>query len=432
MARRDYAGNAVPTTLTGAINTTDLSISINDATGWPSGGASGKFFVTVDRGLSNEERILVASRTGTTLTVTAVGDRGVDDTAAATHGVGASIEHTFSAVDADEANQHIFDTVADSHVQYLNIARHDVEARHQFGAALGTPSAATDIGTAAAAGTGDDPAREDHVHKIGAGAINDSGMFAAGIVDAGAIAPDAVGTSELAPDSVTTTELLLGSVTTAKLASPSVTEGKISPAAINNAGQFGTGIAPIVVAAVNPGAIGAHRLWLNTTKPALLKRHAANLIWEVLIDLSTGTDFTPTLSNITLGTGGINDARYRRVGNNIIVDGFISLGTGGNVTGFIEICLPVPAALLSGSYADEFYFHGAARATDASAGNAFAGVGVIGVGTSAPVDVNKFQFITTTGGPAWTTLVPFDWAAGDRFSYFIEYIPASLTDANYE
>lgn len=135
MARRDYTGNAVPTTITAGINSSDLSIDIAASTGWPSGGANGKFFVTINRGESDEERVLISSRTGTTLTIAAVGDRGVDDTSAQSHTSGATIEHTYSAVDADEANQHKNDTALDDHTQYLNAARH--ATAHGVGGAIG-------------------------------------------------------------------------------------------------------------------------------------------------------------------------------------------------------------------------------------------------------------------------------------------------------
>lgn len=124
MARRDYTGNAIATTITAGINSSDLAIAIAASTGWPSGGASGKFYVTINRGEADEERVLVESRTGLNLTVAAVGDRGVDDTTAQSHASGATIEHTFSAVDADEANAHVWDDTRDDHSQYLNAARH--------------------------------------------------------------------------------------------------------------------------------------------------------------------------------------------------------------------------------------------------------------------------------------------------------------------
>jgi hypothetical protein len=90
---------AVPkTTLATTINSGALSIVISSATGWPT---TGPFVCVLERGTTNEEKILVASRSGTTLTVTT---RGYDGTSAVSHTGGAStfIEHV---LDADTLTQ---------------------------------------------------------------------------------------------------------------------------------------------------------------------------------------------------------------------------------------------------------------------------------------------------------------------------------------
>lgn len=310
MPRRDFTGNAKPTTITGSINATDLTIPIADATGWPSGGGSGKFYITIDRGESSEERVLVQSRTGLNLTVAGTGDRGVDDTTATTHSSGASIEHTFSAVDADEANAHVFDVARDDHTQYLNTARHDLEARHQFGGALGTPDAAADIGTAAAAGTGDDPAREDHVHKIGTGAINSSGMFAADVVNAAAIAANAVGASEIATGAVGATEIADNAVGTNHLFVESVVEAKIGPGAVTTS---------------------------KIADASVTRAKRAAEAW---------TSYTPTVaqggaSNISKT---VHYAKYEQVGKTVRVQVYVVITGGGSADNPITVTLPVAAA----------------------------------------------------------------------------------------
>jgi len=120
--RREFSGNAVPTTITGSITNSDLTINIAVATGWPTG-ATGPFIVTLDQGLSTEEKVEIATRSGLVLTATPTG-RGHDNTAAAAHSSGAKIEHTLAARDLAEANQHIADTTLDNHGQYLNTTRH--------------------------------------------------------------------------------------------------------------------------------------------------------------------------------------------------------------------------------------------------------------------------------------------------------------------
>jgi hypothetical protein len=101
--RYQHSGNAVPTTLSGGITASSTSITIADASGWPDGSV-GKFWVTLARGRSSEERIRVLSRTGTTLTLSGTGERGMEGTAAASHVAGTTVEHTLSATEIDEYN----------------------------------------------------------------------------------------------------------------------------------------------------------------------------------------------------------------------------------------------------------------------------------------------------------------------------------------
>ena len=104
MARREYKAGT-PTTLTGTgLSSTGLSFTIAGNTNWPVG--TNKFWVTVDPGTPQEERILCTSRSGLTVTI-ADGDRGQDDTTPSAHAVGAIIWPSWSATDADEANEHI-------------------------------------------------------------------------------------------------------------------------------------------------------------------------------------------------------------------------------------------------------------------------------------------------------------------------------------
>jgi hypothetical protein len=261
-----------------------------------------------------------------------------------------------------------------------NVGATNAAARsdHEHPIVAATPVA---VSTALSEGVASSFPRSDHAHTIGTGAINNSNMFASGVVD--------------------------------------------------DENLFSAALSPFIFSATNPGAIGANRIWYNTTKDALLKRNAGNTAWEVLLDLSTGTDYTPTLSNMSLGSGGINDGRYRRVGRSIVADGFVKIGSGGNVTGRIGVSLPVAAANLSADYASDFFFHGAGRATDDSAGTAYGGVGIIGVSDAGTFDVNTLDFIATAGGAAWSGTVPFNWDVNDRFSWFCEYVAASKEDANY-
>ena len=109
--RRQYAGGAKPAQLTAQLggSTANLTIDCDDLSGYPDGSV-GPFYVVIDRGLVNEEKILCVSRTGNTLTVYdsgLVNGRGVDGTVVSSHSIGSEIEHVFTATDADEANFHV-------------------------------------------------------------------------------------------------------------------------------------------------------------------------------------------------------------------------------------------------------------------------------------------------------------------------------------
>lgn len=118
MARRDYAGAAVATTITSPLTSATTTIPITASTGWPSG-TNGKFLAVIDRGLATEEKVWITSRSTLNLTVASVGDRGAESTNAQSHSSGATIEHCGGSTDPDEANDHINTTTLDHHTQYL-------------------------------------------------------------------------------------------------------------------------------------------------------------------------------------------------------------------------------------------------------------------------------------------------------------------------
>lgn len=99
MARREYQGAAVPTTITSAITNSATSLTLTASTGWP----TGSFSAVIDPGLAGEEKILCTSRSGATVTITT---RGYDGTTAASHNAGATIYPVPTAIDFDEANAH--------------------------------------------------------------------------------------------------------------------------------------------------------------------------------------------------------------------------------------------------------------------------------------------------------------------------------------
>jgi hypothetical protein len=101
--RLEHTGSAAATTIPAGLAAGVLTFDVADATGWPTG-AVGPFVVTIDADEATEERVLCDSRTGTTITVNALG-RGWEGTTEQPHAATASARHTFSATEADEANR---------------------------------------------------------------------------------------------------------------------------------------------------------------------------------------------------------------------------------------------------------------------------------------------------------------------------------------
>lgn len=109
--RRQYAGGAKATTLASNLggSTADLTISGTDFSNYPDGSV-GPFYIVIDRGTVSEEKILCASRSSNTISVYNTGltnGRGADGTSTTSHSSGATVEHVFTATDADEANAHV-------------------------------------------------------------------------------------------------------------------------------------------------------------------------------------------------------------------------------------------------------------------------------------------------------------------------------------
>ena len=102
VTRRSYAGAAPACTLTNSITAGDTTALLTGTvTAW-NDTAGGPFFMVIDPGLVTEEKVLVGSRTGSSLSVMT---RGVDGTTAASHSAGATCYPVFTATDANEANE---------------------------------------------------------------------------------------------------------------------------------------------------------------------------------------------------------------------------------------------------------------------------------------------------------------------------------------
>lgn len=102
--RKQYVGNAAPTTLSVEIDADDLTVAIADGTNWPTGGANGKFVISIDRDTAFEEKLLCTSRASGNIVVFA---RGHDGTTQQVHHVGAIVEHVWDAESADQVNRFV-------------------------------------------------------------------------------------------------------------------------------------------------------------------------------------------------------------------------------------------------------------------------------------------------------------------------------------
>ena len=132
-AVRSHKGGAKATTLNGGItnSATSFAVAAGGGTGYPDG-STGVFVITLDAGNASEEKVLCSARTGDTFTVTT---RGYDDTAAVAHVNNAIVKHTYAAVEAQEANDHITKTTQDDHTQYAKRSQGLFENRPAAGRA---------------------------------------------------------------------------------------------------------------------------------------------------------------------------------------------------------------------------------------------------------------------------------------------------------
>jgi len=117
--RKYYAGGHKATRLVGNISAGATSFNVEDAAGLP---GSVPFVLTLARGTSAEEKVLVTARTGTSMTAVT---RAYDGTTAASHNA-VTVEHTIDAESLTEAATHVYDT------------------NHDFTAAIATHVAAGD------------------------------------------------------------------------------------------------------------------------------------------------------------------------------------------------------------------------------------------------------------------------------------------------
>lgn len=208
--QKDYTGGMPDTTLNGAISSNTTTITVTASTGMPDG-SQGAFVLAIDRGTATEEKILVESRSGVTLTVL---ERGYDDTTAQAHADLAEVTHVWDANSALQANA----------MATAMTTTGDLVRRGAGGLASFEP---IHIGT------------DGWVLLVSSGLPAYGQVSTAGILDAAVtaakLATDAVTTAKILDANVTTTKLVDLAVTAAKLAADAVTTAKILDSAVTTA-----------------------------------------------------------------------------------------------------------------------------------------------------------------------------------------------------
>lgn len=133
--KREYKGAAPKTQLTSGITNSSSSFTVANGSGFPAGGSGRYFYVIIDKDLASEEKVRCSARSTNTFTVAT---RGADNTSAASHGTGATVEHVWTADDAQILNDHATDVTKDDHTQYMRKDAYPLQGLYSA-----RPSAAT-------------------------------------------------------------------------------------------------------------------------------------------------------------------------------------------------------------------------------------------------------------------------------------------------
>lgn len=380
------------TAFTASVPGTGQTFVVASAAGYPSSGA---FTVQLNRGLADEEKILISSLSGTTFTVQT---RGYDGTTAQSH-TNPTVNLILPATVVNALIDHVDDVEATPHATKLpvgTISGHDTTTRHVLGTSIPvsasapttitpddsgsagaasavarsdhrhaiTTATAVSVNTANSEGVATTFARSDHVHDIANGSIDAAALFAAGVVDAAAIATNAVDTAEINALAVTA----------AKLATGAVTAGKIAAGGVSATTEFADAIITLAKLALED--------------PVSYAPAAA-----AFGDSAGGA--------VTLGTGGTSYGYYFKAGRLVVFLTGFSMAADGNVPSGTAIRIPAPLTMRSLGTMRGFV---AARARLSSPETYASGTGVIQAG-------NAFgENIATAGASAqWDATLPWNW-----------------------
>jgi hypothetical protein len=101
MARKTFSGGTVDTTVSGAVDSSQTTITLVSGSTFPTT-TNGPFVIAIGRGTGTEEKVLVGTRAGNVLSGCT---RGYDGSTAQSHVDGSSASHVLDAITIDEANQ---------------------------------------------------------------------------------------------------------------------------------------------------------------------------------------------------------------------------------------------------------------------------------------------------------------------------------------
>ncbi len=134
--------------------------------------------------------------------------------------------------------------------------------------------------------------------------------------------------------------------------------------------------------------------------------------WQNLLFASAWIAYTPTLTNITLGSGGTSAFYYQVVGKQVNVRGRITLGSTGALTGVATFTLPVNAIL-----SDQFWQSGCIL--NDSGTTFYQGVVRVGTSTATVLATNAAGTYTTAVNTSAT--IPFTWGSSDVINVGFSY-----------
>jgi hypothetical protein len=269
--RRTYAGAAVNAVLTTGIDDNDTSIVINTTTGWP----SGSYYVVINPGTASEEKVLVGSRSGSTLTITT---RGVDGTSAKSHAEGAAIYPVAAAIDFDEANELVAAYESTGGLVFKTSTTYDELALGTAGYPLVAGASAPSYAQVTATAIATNAVTTDKINnsavttdKINAAAVT-AAKLASQVAGSGLVggAGDALAvnvddsTIEIQTDALRVKD---SGITAGKLASNSVTTAKITDANVTNAKLDYTTVPQTTVATGDPTGGKNGDIWVKVIVP---------------------------------------------------------------------------------------------------------------------------------------------------------------------